>query len=439
MTSPSSLSTGASPFPACTISPNTGFVDPRNSSLLFPGTASSAKRYPYPDRSAVFLALSGIPPMPPIAAPPGTKAQHGVPIAPINRPNQQNYAPCRPCRDAPRPEAQIPCSAKWEATDYTKKNVGFAIGVKFGPNDASRQCYTPRCSGFFEPRSPPSCSTNSAFRPNIPLACTQCTQCTHAPPSKLDIEECHALFYSHECTSGSHHNHTPHHPRSTSHPIEDDFLPLQCAFHQDLQHTVLINRDFLLHSETSVLRDLPTILESQDHAFLVNHYQALIPFHQFTFSSGAFRILHEPNAGGNSVNSEALSFEVLHRMYGAKLLKTEMEIIYYHPWWKKTDYLLTIDGRPLAISVTRAMKYPHPSMFTYQDAIDLLAKKLNGINISTAGMDASNPWERQVLHIWVQSERIAEMLQEVYHHLNPKLLSNTIIIATVAPNDNWLF
>jgi hypothetical protein len=50
-----------------------------------------------------------------------------------------------------------------------------------------------------------------------------------------------------------------------------------------------------------------------------------------TFLSVLFRF---PNAGGNSIWSEALSFEVLSTIYGAKLLKTEMKLEY---WPERTN------------------------------------------------------------------------------------------------------
>jgi len=93
------------------------------------------------------------------------------------------------------------------------------------------------------------------------------------------------------------------------------------------------------------------------------------------------KILHLPNAGGNSVISEVMSFELMHRCFGAKLLKTEMDINYYPYGSKKTDYLIQIYGKTVAVSVTRAMKYS--GIFTNLDARHLLIKKLDGINWST--------------------------------------------------------
>ena len=49
------------------------------------------------------------------------------------------------------------------------------------------------------------------------------------------------------------------------------------------------------------------------------------------------RMLNCTNAGGSSDNSEALSFDILHRLFGAELLKAEMEVKYINSVGKKTD------------------------------------------------------------------------------------------------------
>lgn len=57
----------------------------------------------------------------------------------------------------------------------------------------------------------------------------------------------------------------------------------------------------------------------------------------YRLSVGAMRVLQEENAGGASEFSEAVSFEILHRLFDCELLKTEMNIKYaFGPWSKKT-------------------------------------------------------------------------------------------------------
>jgi hypothetical protein len=51
---------------------------------------------------------------------------------------------------------------------------------------------------------------------------------------------------------------------------------------------------------------------------------AKVPAQQIRLCAGAQQIRDEPNAGGNSLHSEILSFELLQRIFGVQLLHTEM-------------------------------------------------------------------------------------------------------------------
>ena len=67
---------------------------------------------------------------------------------------------------------------------------------------------------------------------------------------------------------------------------------------------------------------------------------------------------------------------MFHRCYGARLLKTEMEVGYFPEGGSITDYTCEMFGTVLGVSVTRAMKYKGD--FTLEDAEKLLNKKMNG-------------------------------------------------------------
>ena len=146
-----------------------------------------------------------------------------------------------------------------------------------------------------------------------------------------------------------------------------------------------------------------------------------------------------PNAGGHSERSEALSFEVLHRLLGAELLKAEMEIKYVNSNWKKTDYLVSIQGKKIAVSVTRSVGFPRASRFNEADAEELLTKKLVGICASTMGVTDEDRWERQILHIFAPAPNVALVIHKTYQTLHPKLRANTIVIITVAGMHEWIF
>jgi hypothetical protein len=52
-------------------------------------------------------------------------------------------------------------------------------------------------------------------------------------------------------------------------------------------------------------------------------------FTSMKLSEGSLKILRCPNAGGNSIYSEVLSFELMCQLFQATLQRTEMEIQYY--------------------------------------------------------------------------------------------------------------
>ena len=146
------------------------------------------------------------------------------------------------------------------------------------------------------------------------------------------------------------------------------------------------------------------------------------------------RILLDENAGGSSHISEALSFEILHELFNAKLLKTEMEIDYWLANWKKTDYLIQLHGIKYGVSVTRAMSCYENYTFTEEDAMHLLNRKFIGINYSTEGVLERDQWYKQILHIFAMNQATANSLHRVYSRMkveDPQLVNNTVVLITV--------
>ncbi|KAG2387838.1 hypothetical protein C9374_001432 [Naegleria lovaniensis] len=159
-------------------------------------------------------------------------------------------------------------------------------------------------------------------------------------------------------------------------------------------------------------------------------------------SEGALRISREENAGGNSVFSEALSFEVVKRMFSAELLKTEMEIEYY-PGSKKTDYLVRIGQKKYGVSVTRAFNFNDftggNGVLTDKMLQLLLYKKLSGIIASSGNVYDEDVWEKQFLHCWVPSMDVAKRLKRQYAKMKCSVKSNTILLVTVASEARSIF
>lgn len=140
--------------------------------------------------------------------------------------------------------------------------------------------------------------------------------------------------------------------------------------------------------------------------FFLHNVDMQLEFNYVQLGRDARRMLETPNAGGTSILSEVMSMELMQRLLGAKMSKTEMELAYSTSHTPITDYsciLPAMNGQPpkrIAVSVTRAMAYQRK--FRTADAKRLLTKKLRGVFYSNQTL-ANEPIERQILHIWTPS------------------------------------
>ncbi|KAK2943217.1 putative PE-PGRS family protein [Blattamonas nauphoetae] len=202
----------------------------------------------------------------------------------------------------------------------------------------------------------------------------------------------------------------------------------------------IVNTDYsILFTQQSYLDFLHCLSKPLYSQYFTTLFESFVPFHHYDFSPDAIRMLSLPNAGGHSENSEALSFELIHRMFGATLDKAEMEIHYANEHWKKTDYVCRIKSHRLGVSVTRAVGFPKPENFDIGQAASLLKKKLFGICVSSVGVEDDDKWERQLLHVWCQSPSNALLLRDAYSALHESLRGDTIVILTIAENHKWIF
>ncbi|GAM20402.1 hypothetical protein SAMD00019534_035770 [Acytostelium subglobosum LB1] len=176
---------------------------------------------------------------------------------------------------------------------------------------------------------------------------------------------------------------------------------------------------------------------------IVDHFEPLVNEPDlFQLSSGGRRILETPNAGGNSVWSEVLSYEVLHQVFGAELKNTETEIQYV-PGSKITDYSVMFDDHHIGVSVVRIINFfdlmgkKYKAVFTPEYAKQLLYKKLFGVLASSEAV--IDKWEKQILHIWTTSSSTADIIVQEYWKIPKRLRANTLVYVTHATNSEWLF
>mmetsp|Transcript_2582 Transcript_2582/g.5237 ORF Transcript_2582/g.5237 Transcript_2582/m.5237 type:complete len:253 (+) Transcript_2582:148-906(+) len=207
----------------------------------------------------------------------------------------------------------------------------------------------------------------------------------------------------------------------------------------------MLGNEMAVHTTTtgdmqvqSSLKGCPTM------RVVIDHFQQLR--NVFRLGADAHQIVDEPNAGGASVVSEALSAEYMCRRFNATGIVTEMQIPYFSPDWKKVDYLTTIYNERVGVSVTRAMGYPSPSVFTEEDAVRLCKKKLTGLVVARSGIVPSVGYSRSILHCWCQDRRIAELMAEAFRAFiadaNEEArasFNNIVVLLTVAEQTTEIF
>ncbi|CAO3637262.1 unnamed protein product [Cunninghamella blakesleeana] len=166
----------------------------------------------------------------------------------------------------------------------------------------------------------------------------------------------------------------------------------------------------------------------QSGIFITNINQQYHPSSSsIMLSKSATRVLKTPNAGGNSIWSETLSAEFLYRFLGLKVIYTEMELNYNSRNTPITDFACLSsypENNIIGVSVTRAMAYR--SFLTKKEATRLLTKKLKGVQLSTKNV-LNCQFQRQILHIWVQTGRDASIVKQAYLKLSSSFYSNTIL------------
>jgi len=162
-------------------------------------------------------------------------------------------------------------------------------------------------------------------------------------------------------------------------------------------------------------------------------------FDYSALSAGGQEVWDDGNLGGNSLHSEVFAYEVLYRCELADLLKTEGEIIYVDPGGKKTDLLVTIDGRRVGVSVTRAYYFP-PGPLPFADAYNLLVDKCGDILLSADNADPADAWERSMLHVIAYDAEHADVIETAYATLEATLVEDTLLVVTVTDgNDDYIY
>jgi hypothetical protein len=181
----------------------------------------------------------------------------------------------------------------------------------------------------------------------------------------------------------------------------------------------------------------PTELTSASSYLFENSIDfGALPFDYAALSPGGQEVYDDGNLGGSSLHSEIFSYEVLYRCELAQLLKTEGEIAYQDAGGAKTDLLVSVDDLSTGVSVTRAFKYPPSEPYTVSDALALLEDKLAGVLDSSANVEPTDGWSKQILHILAYADEHASSLAQAYPQVASAVRADTIVLVTVTHGDD---
>ncbi|KAJ3042788.1 hypothetical protein HDV00_006607 [Rhizophlyctis rosea] len=149
-------------------------------------------------------------------------------------------------------------------------------------------------------------------------------------------------------------------------------------------------------------------------------------------SPGALRLLQVPNAGGDSLASEVLSFDTFNTLFAATLYATEMEVRYFPMGGSILDYIMTVQNRTIGVSVTRAFTGGTLNRkYTLADATKLLYKKLVGAQSAMRNVFVPEGVEGCVLHVWVRDGRGASVVRKAWRRIGKDVRGGVVVVVSV--------
>lgn len=167
-------------------------------------------------------------------------------------------------------------------------------------------------------------------------------------------------------------------------------------------------------------------------------------FHKQSLSADTWKMCQpDTNIGGSSQISEAFSYEIFAQGRNAQLEKTEKEIVRLLEKGKKIaiDYVCKIHGVSVGVSVTRAVKFRKDYLdnninkfcgsFAEKDARKLLGKKMNDLK-DISEQQENRIWDKQILHVWVPNQVIANIVSRVASTILNDHDSNTLVVISKA-------
>jgi hypothetical protein len=155
-----------------------------------------------------------------------------------------------------------------------------------------------------------------------------------------------------------------------------------------------------------------------------------------SLSESGQHVIEDGNAGGSSLESEGFAADFLYRCELATVLKTEMEIAYSDTDGKRTDFLESVDGVQIGVSVTRAFAWPPDAAYTVAQATTLLTDKLGDVLLSSDNVIAPDVWLKEILLVEAYTAAHADSIETAWAALDPSLTADTIVYVLVTEGDD---
>jgi len=153
-------------------------------------------------------------------------------------------------------------------------------------------------------------------------------------------------------------------------------------------------------------------------------------------SEGGREVLEDGNLNPNSLQSELLAFEVLHRCEGVSLIYTEGEVPYTNPDGKKTDLVVTWDQARIGVSVTRAVGFPPDDPWGVDKATTLLTDKLEDVRRSSDNVREDEAWAKQILFVAAYAPEHGDSLWQAWQALDPEVTGDIAVVVSITDGDD---
>ena len=92
------------------------------------------------------------------------------------------------------------------------------------------------------------------------------------------------------------------------------------------------------------------------------------------------------------------------------------------------------------MSVTRAVGFPKDAPYSVEQAKGLLVDKLMDVMSSSANVDASDQWEKQILIIFAYADQHRDALEQALSAVDEATRADTVVWVTVTDgNDAFIY